>query len=484
MDRHSNQKRNKNRAHDGVVYDPSSRRHDREPEYSLGKKPAASRKPKGRPHKSQFALFYIITLMAGVIICIVIFAVVYSAMRQNRGDSTGGGRPTPSPTPHASENAVSEMKQFVGIITHINPSGSELRLTDIDDGEQYRLAADAATSFQNKYAREMIFAELRVGDIVSAAFNIRTNVLSHANIDATAWDKKTSGVVVDPDQNTVTIGNERYFYDDRLIALHNDTPINIAGIRPMDTVTMRGYRDRLWFIELNRSHGVIEFINGDNIKDATVQIGATILVLDETNRIEMTEGAHRVVVQGANVEPYSQDVFVTHGQTQFVDLSVVQFKSSVVTFTGNTDPDSYRLFINEREHPANQPVVLDFGTYEAEVRREGHLPWRGTVDVQEPAMTVTFELVREVSLRRLTIETEPPGAAVYIDNGYIGISPVSEMLADGSYTITVKLNGYHDTTAPIVINENTRLTQLFIMRRIEPFGQPDAGQTGAPVMDW
>lgn len=46
----------------------------------------------------------------------------------------------------------------------------------------------------------------------------------------------------------------------------------------------------------------------------------------------------------------------------------------------------------------------------------------------------------------LTIRTNPGNADVFINNNYVGISPVSESLSSGNYRIRVEVEGYYSTT--------------------------------------
>jgi len=53
------------------------------------------------------------------------------------------------------------------------------------------------------------------------------------------------------------------------------------------------------------------------------------------------------------------------------------------------------------------------------------------------------------------IESDPPGAAVFVDSQYIGDTPIciEEGLSPGNHTVTVKEVGYYDKTFPITIDD-------------------------------
>ena len=55
----------------------------------------------------------------------------------------------------------------------------------------------------------------------------------------------------------------------------------------------------------------------------------------------------------------------------------------------------------------------------------------------------------------IPIESDPPGAAVFVDSRYIGDTPIciEEGLSPGNHTVTVKEVGYYDKTFPITLDD-------------------------------
>jgi hypothetical protein len=50
------------------------------------------------------------------------------------------------------------------------------------------------------------------------------------------------------------------------------------------------------------------------------------------------------------------------------------------------------------------------------------------------------------------VTSDPPGAEIYIDDGFKGVSPVTiSGLSAGNHTISVKLQGYEDNTTSVTI---------------------------------
>lgn len=473
----------KREERDGVVYEPGSYSGEEGRKgagafaaYARGGRAGgaalARDKTRSAPQKSQFALFYIITLLTGVVVCIVIFAIVFSSIMKNRpyADNIADNTKVDSAPPAAEEIApAKDLMEIVGVLADIDVLSGQLKLIDVNSEKEFTVAVDGVTEMKNAYAQEMSFAEFSGGDIVSAAFNTKTGILKSMVIDAAAWKfRLIQGLNVDTEAYVMTIGSTRYVYDDKLTAVYQGKPAVVEDIVPIDLVTVGGYRDKVWFVEIMKSHGFIELLNKEKVQDGTLEVDTSIfMLLDDASRLEVQEGAHRVLIKGSNIEPYMKNVVISQGRLEIIDLSDIQYKSGVINIVANVT--DFRLFINKKEYPANAPIVLDLGTYAVEARKDGYLPFETFIQVTEPAMDVPVLMTEEVVLRELSVATEPADAAVYINNGYVGRSPVTESLPDGKHTVTVRKDGYNDTTISVDVNENARLSYSITMHPRDPY---------------
>jgi hypothetical protein len=63
----------------------------------------------------------------------------------------------------------------------------------------------------------------------------------------------------------------------------------------------------------------------------------------------------------------------------------------------------------------------------------------------------------------LVIESQPSGAAVFVDRGRVGISPVRlSKVRAGSHTVRIDLDGYErwSRAVAVVTNQSTRVTAM------------------------
>ncbi|MDR1066537.1 MAG: PEGA domain-containing protein, partial [Clostridiales bacterium] len=216
----------------------------------------------------------------------------------------------------------------------------------------------------------------------------------------------------------------------------------------------RGYGDKIWFLEINKSHGFIRFIAKDTIQDGALEIDSkTYMSLDDAENVPALEGAHKITVTGSNIEDFSADITVERGRSEIIDLSEAKFTASVIKITSAIE--GYKLIIDGEERSTDDTLALPMGEYRFEAYKEGYLPWIKSVEAKEPETEVKIELVEEVILRALVIDTFPAAAELYVDNGYVGHAPVTELVTEGKHTIAAKLEGYSDATLEADVTSET-----------------------------
>jgi len=129
------------------------------------------------------------------------------------------------------------------------------------------------------------------------------------------------------------------------------------------------------------------------------------------------------------------------------------------------------LTIDGRNHPTNQPVVLDFGTYELSVEREGYIPFHQeiTISATAPAQEMDVTLEEMILTRNVILITSPPGGRVYLDGAYVGMAPVGVYLEHRRYAVNLTLPGFVDVNLDIWVTEDT---PVFSFPMVPDFSNP------------
>ena len=423
-----------------------------------GKRPlkdSPSAKPKKKASKGQYIAFYIITLVVAVAVCLATFAFVLSSVVNNRppagvpGDTSQASNvTTPEQLPVYAIDEIS----ITGVIMDLNHAGRTLEIFDLGSQRSLDFRADNATAMQNRYGEVMSFAQFRPGDIVDARYTEVGGVLSSMNLATAAWERRNvSNLRVNAENRTITLGNEIFRYGDRTISIFNNNPYSIENINPLNVVTLRGMGSDVWFVEVSRGTGLINIVNGENIRDGIIEIDNDVILplndrgtTDEPIRVQ--SGNRRIRVRGSNIEDFDTAIDVNPGESAILNLSEVQITAGVVTLN-ISEPDAV-VTINGATVRAAEPQILTYGEYELVIRKEGFRTYESTFELNEPTLVLNIFLEPEIRTVNITVETIPPGAHIYVDNAFVGLSPVTTSVEEGVRMISARMDGFIDVNFP------------------------------------
>lgn len=467
----SNKGGKKRNEYEGVIFEPSARLL-REAEMSDTKVSVPKRRTRPlprKPQKSRYALFYAGLIFTGVVTCIVVFMLTINGFFAQRG---GTVQVTPTPVPTAV--AIREINSYTGIIKEISASevpsdalnqDKMLKIMDVRTNKNYLLIADFNTQLKDKYGKTILFPELAVGQIVDASFDIRDSRLITLTHSAAAWQlDNVKDAAINIVARTITLGNTVYTYDDELLCFFKGKPYDMKKVNSIDVITLAGYNQKASLVRVEKSHGTIKFINGEKITDGSIEIDTSIFEkLDGKNTINVSEGLHRIVVKGTNIEPYITDVDVWFEDEVYFDLSDVNYKLGVLTVKAN-EPE-YMVSVDGVEVKPGTPLSLDYGEYTIRVAKDDFITWEKQIVVNQPVLELTAELKREAKLGKIKVITEPDGAEAYIDNALIGKTPVEMQIAYGNHELMVRKDGYTEITLRVMIDKVTNEYLIGLQRK-------------------
>ena len=104
-------------------------------------------------------------------------------------------------------------------------------------------------------------------------------------------------------------------------------------------------------------------------------------------------------------------------------------------------------------------VTVSYGSRTVLMRLTGYADWSQTVLVNSVSQSVTAQLMSAVTNGSIYFETNPVGAAVYINSTNMGITDVTLYnLTPGSYLLRLQKNGYIDYSGLATVTRETRRT--------------------------
>ena len=159
----------------------------------------------------------------------------------------------------------------------------------------------------------------------------------------------------------------------------------------------------------------------------------------------------------AHIEEKTGDVRVGY----LIDITVKEGELEV-----RSEPSGAKVYVDGKE-AGETPVVLSnirVGGHVLRIGKEGHEPYEEQVKVGEgERKKVSFSLKKIVGA--LLVNTDPPGATIFIDGKPVGVSPYEgKDLPSGTHKIKVIKDGYETWEREVVV-ETGKEIEVFTMLR-------------------
>ena len=457
--------------------------------------------------KSEYMVFYIAIAVVGVIVAFVLALSSLNFFSRNATVPPGlsVNQQTP-PDPDADllsaagpdENFIAQ--SFLGLITALDVSGSAIQIHDVLERGTSTFFVQPSTDMRGRFNNALVLNEFRVGDIVDVSFNPDNNHLSRVSISTNAdiWENRYTGLEVNTLNNTITVDDKMFVYNTNTIIINDGMVYPVTELHPLSMVSMRGIGNTVWFIESIQGFGTLRVTGSEAImggflevgREGTIPLGEDVSPLDQ--ELAVSEGIHRVVIHGDNIANEIREVTITSGQTEYLDLSDIEITRGHLII--NASIENAIITLNGMPITSGEPNPLPFGDYRVIVQYPGYLSFDETVTFEEHNQNVMVVLVPEppsydnivgggggvsgdhtqVVTGRQEIRTEPAGAHVFVDNVFLGTSPVTAQLELGQRTVTVQLDGFNSTTHTIMVS-NTNLPVIFELQPSPNLPQPGIG---------
>ena len=108
------------------------------------------------------------------------------------------------------------------------------------------------------------------------------------------------------------------------------------------------------------------------------------------------------------------------------------------------------------------PQVLEFGTYQVTILADGYEPWQQEVSLYQSALEINAQLVPYVKMGTLNVSVDPEKAQVFIDEKFVGISPISVKLKYGDYKLRIEKDGYLSAETIVTVSDESQNTLIVI----------------------
>jgi len=404
--------------------------------------------------KANFIVFYIaiiVTLLIVFIISIVVVLKIMSDAPKNPPDNLGTHT-------DASEtaNPTGNVKKEILAIIKDTGANNRIEVYDFSGGQSYSVYFDSNSQIKDRFNKDLDFSDLQVGDIANLEFYSKTNNIVKFALDDGYWERaEATHVEVKNSNNTITIGDEEYSFDNQLMFFHKGERSSLNTLAPTDIIYVKGYNRQILTMNVLRSHGLITVTGGEKIKEGVLEFGSAYMSAIEeipAEGFEVAEGNYIITVRGANIEKYTKEIKVEERDSLSVNLDDVVMKKGSLTV--KMTPVDAKFYVDGKIYDTSEPIELEYGKYEVKVERENFATQTQEIEVDKDVLTLEVRLEESAKLGKVYINTNPSGAEIYIDNIFLGNSPIEYEMELGNHTVTARKEGYHEVTSPFVLTEN------------------------------
>lgn len=214
-------------------------------------------------------------------------------------------------------------------------------------------------------------------------------------------------------------------------------------------------------LEPNFSYIIIKSVpSGADVYVDEKQVGTTPY---QMKKIQL--GTHVVELKKQGYDSYADIVTINKGeinkQLENVTLTVENVISGTLEVTSNVE--GANIVVND-EFKGTTPNTFEMpvGTYTVTLSKEGCLPDTKTVTITE-GRTTSVALYLQNNIREISISTGVDGDKVYIDEKYVGVTPLSLYLTYGQHTVKAVRDDLSDSkTITVSATGGTTSVQLSI----------------------
>lgn len=199
-----------------------------------------------------------------------------------------------------------------------------------------------------------------------------------------------------------------------------------------------------------------------NPSSADVYIDNTYMGRSPLN-LTLPEGTKNLRIEKSGYETYYETLLLNRSISKSITLSpqIKTYKLSV-----SSSPSNARVYINGT-YEGMTPIALTLkeGTYTVQLTLDGYEDFVTSVNLDRDRQ-VTATLYSKKA--RLSIETDPSNATIYVDNSYVGRSPITIDLDAGRHTVKIEKAGYLTETRDVNLSAGTTSSLKVVMQEEKP----------------
>lgn len=435
---------------------------------------------------------------AGAVILAVVmsFSLVACSFSKKSGSSITPGSailPIASKAVQQSEAAENPNEiRLTGVFTYIDTNSRKMHYMDVESGNEYEVAFGGSTDIRNKYDTIITTAKMKMCAIYDVVCN-KDGLAVSITESKKAWRiSEITGFVADEREQVATVSSNTYKYAKSAVVMSGSDRIQPAEIMKQDVVTVCGIDKTVYSVNVDRGHGYLKLTGVDNFVGGFVDVGTEMVaIVSKDMLMTVPEGEYKVSIQntsrtlsGSKSVKIEKDKDVT---LDFSEYRTEAVKNGMVEFS--VTPAGAVMYIDGTQVSYDEPLTLDYGKHTVVLRANNYLvyeevffvkqsyekkiidmsisksstsksataaqtsgaaqttksgqiqSWTSSVKTTKSNTDIVNGTVKNLTEGYYVNIKEPQGAAVYVNNSYVGMAPVSVEKKAGTMVIALTMAG-------------------------------------------
>jgi len=198
---------------------------------------------------------------------------------------------------------------------------------------------------------------------------------------------------------------------------------------------------------------------------ADIYVDGRYMAASPNTITNLAPGTHTLRMHKAGYDEYLRTFSITAGQRTMVDYTFTPQSSSFGSIEVASTPAGATLFLDGNYMGQTQPgdyfdlTSLVPGTHTITLRMTGYQEYTQTVYVRGGTVeTINAQLVPVTpgpvadTTGQITVVSSPPGANLYLDNVFKGITPLTiSDIPQGSHVVMAQMGGYAEATQTVTV---------------------------------
>lgn len=280
------------------------------------------------------------------------------------------------------------------VVVKKDTESKTIQLQNISTSRRYTLGYDGATSVFDKNDEAMSMQQLKEGSVVTVRFYKPDKSLSYIKENESALSiPNISNYELDLKNGKITVGGQSYSLSKSVVVSSNGKETDPLELNAMDVLSIWGYQDRIYGINVEKGHGYLRLQNEDYFVNGWVDVGDKVIrKIEEDMLLVVPEGSYNAMVSNKGSSAMQQIDFARNEEMIWdlgnVEITVVQTGKIIFTLT----PATAKLAIDGREVNTSKPVELQYGLHSMRITAEGYDTVAQYIKVAEPTANISVEL--------------------------------------------------------------------------------------------